>query len=133
MRKEYYKHFEAASRGEKSFIKLKDNAPEELGELIREIHFNHFGKCLPNDWIYKTIMEAFEELEENSLVDITIEADVYYTDLYKWLGEPFAHEFCNEAMEEAFCEKNEIYSIISAGQYLAKNVIYTSVNDFIHE
>jgi len=38
-----------------------------------------------------------------------------------------------EAMEEAFCEKNEIYSIISAGQYLAKNVIYTSVNEFINE
>ena len=77
------------------FICTNEEAPKELKDLIQDIHMNGFN-CMPNDWIYRTIMEAFEELEESKLEDIDISADSYYSDLYKWFGEPFAHEFCQE-------------------------------------
>jgi hypothetical protein len=132
MRKEYAKHFEKAQRNNGvSFIKRKEDAPEDLEDLIREIHFDHFGGCLSNDWIYATILEAFEDLENDDLENITIEADPYHTQLYKWLGEPFADELCQEAIDEGLSTGKGIYETIAVGQWLAKDRIYHAVNDFI--
>ena len=131
----YSQYFQSAVRTstQKEFIKLKEDAPKELETLIREIHFRIFEGCLPNDWIYKTILEAFEELEENKLDEINIEADCYYNDLYTWLGEPFAHGICNEYLEEFAYKTTKIYELIASAQWLAKDKIYNAVNEFMEE
>lgn len=132
MRKEYSKYFEKALRHDGvHFIKRRADAPDDLAELIREIHLEYFGGALPNDWIYSTILEAFEDLEREEIDDLNLECDPYYSDLYKWFGEPFAHELCEEAQEEEVCAGAKVYEIIGTAQWLAKDRIYRAVNDFI--
>lgn len=116
------------------FTLLREDRPEELQDFVRAVHMKHFGGCLPNDWIYETISHAFNQLEENKLENCCIEADFYNSNLYKWLGEPFAQEYCNEVIQEDLIPKEkDIYSLISCAQYLAKERIYQAVNDFLKE
>lgn len=72
----YLSYFDTKSRSEgesrKYFVILKDNAPEDLQKLVRDIHKHEFNDCLPNDWIYATIYEAFKELRHEELDNITI-------------------------------------------------------------
>jgi hypothetical protein len=126
----YSTYFETRTRDGKTFIACKDETPQEVKDLIRDIHFKCFNGCLPNNWIYQIIMEAFEELEDNDLDDITIESDPYYSQLNEWLTNPFAHEYCNQVIDE-IPDMKDIYQIIGFGQYLAKRAIYDAVNDFM--
>lgn len=133
----YSQYFETAERADtnENFTRLKDNAPEILNELIQEIH-GTFYNCLPNDWIYSVILEAFEAFEENELDDYTIEADIYNSDVLNWLyenGNAFAIQYCNDYLEEFGTRSKEIIQFISGGQSLAKDKIYHKVNDFIQE
>lgn len=135
-KKQYSQYFTSAKRvdTDKHFIKCKDEAPEELRDFIREVHFEYFEKCLPNDWIYQTILEAFENLEENNIDDLNIEPDCYYSELYEWLGNPFAHGFCNEGLLLLDgCNAPDIYQVIGQGQALAKEEIYRAVNEFLSD
>lgn len=130
---EYSQYFETAKRiNGDEFIRLTENVPKSLRNLIYNIHLHSFGGCLPNDWIYKIILEAFEELEIDSLEDINIEADPYNNDLANWLLNPFSSEYCQEAQEEGFVsDKSTIYERIGYGQELAKQRIYDTVNNFL--
>ena len=139
MRKNYANYFTWGKRkDEKDYCYLADGRPEELQDFVRSVHFDHFGGCLPNDWIYEQLALAFDELSKDDLEDIAIEADPYYRDLANWLQEPFAHEYCNEMLEE-LCEnpkqwtQQDIYTIIGYAQWLAKDRIYHAVNDWIHQ
>jgi len=130
---DYTSYFTEGTRtGGKNFVKLVDDAPIKLQELIKEIHINNFN-CIPNDWIYGTILEAFSDLTNDSLEDITIEADSYNADLLEWLSNSYAEELCNEAIEEEIWDSKNIYNLISSGQYRAKEMIYNSVNEFMQE
>jgi hypothetical protein len=132
-RKDYEQFFTMSIRTDgNEFIKLKDEAPEDLRYLVRQIHFDLFGGCLPNDWVYDTIHSAFNDLQHENLDNLTLEPDAYYSKLYKWFGEPFAHQYCNEAIDEIGPFKN-IYDAIGHGQYLAIERIYGQVNQFINE
>jgi hypothetical protein len=124
----YSDFFESRQRNDgTSFIALKDERPEYLSDFLYEIH----GGYLPDDWTYRIIMEAFEELEIDNLEDITIEADCYYHDLDQWFSlYRGSHELCNEALED-FGPFDDIYKIISTAQVLAKERIYEVVNDFM--
>lgn len=126
---EYSQFFENKTRsnGDK-FYALKDAAPEKLSDFIEKIHSDHFFGALPNDWIYDTIHSAFLDQEDGSAVDP--EADCYNSELYKWLNNGFADEYCNEALQDGLANP-EIWSIISAGQYLAKTRIYDAVYEFL--
>lgn len=139
----YSDHFTCiAPEKENLRVILRNSAPEKLKELIRHIHVDSFHECFPNDWIYLTIQEAFEELEDNDLtgaenlfdLDLSMEADVYNYDLQKWLfenGNAYATEYCNQAMEGNIY--TDIMKVISEGQYMAKRAIYEAVFDFIKE
>lgn len=134
----YSQYFEVAKRADtnREFIRLKDDKPKELVDLIAKIHQRLFYGALPNDWIYSVILEAFEALEENDLDDCTIEADIYNHDLLNWLyenGNTFAIQYCNDYLEEFGNRSNDIVQYISGGQWLSKDRIYTYVNDFILE
>ncbi len=128
----YSQYFETKKKHDGSdFIGCKHDAPADLLKLIENIHFNHFDKALPSDWIYQTILEAFEELEENNVLDnLTLEADIYYYDLYRWFSESFAHGLCNEVIAE-FGEFKDIYQLIGAAQWKAKDIIYRAVSEFL--
>ena len=132
---DYSQYFETKTRKstQEPFVCLKDEAPQELKDFVQQVHFNHFYKCLPSDWIYSAIWEAFDNLSMDDIDDITIEADPYYSELYKWFGEPFANEFCTECIEEGLIDPKNVYQIIASGQWLAKERIYHAVNDFIQQ
>lgn len=128
----YSNYFETKKRqnGDKFFC-LKENSPQKLKDLIKDIHFNHFYDCLPNDWIYETIYNAFEELELNTIENINIETDVYFSDLCDWLSKnSFSKIYCDEAIENELCDHN-LESIISRGLYEAKYIVYYVVNKFL--
>lgn len=128
--KEYHLYFKRKHRPNGDwFTLLSIDAPEELKQLVNNIHLKHFD-CLPNDWIYEQISNAFGELEHDKLEDITIESDCYNSGLYKWLAETYATTFIEEFAEEnGSC--NDIYHMIGAGQQLAKQRIYDLVNEFL--
>ncbi len=131
--KTYSQYFETRKRDNgKSFICCTDNAPEELRDLIRDVHLKQFEGALPNDWIYGVILEAFEALEQDAREDINIEADPYHHDLKTWLCEPFADEFCDRAMDEGLCISGDIINAVACGQILAKEAIYDAVNAFLN-
>lgn len=112
-------------------ISLKDSAPEELKHFVYQVH--EAFDSLPNDWIYCEIYNAFNKLANDSIDDINIEADAYHSDLYKWLGEPFASSCIEDYMSDFSAKTTDIYEMIASGQWVAKNRIYQMVNDFINE
>jgi hypothetical protein len=126
---DYKNYFERGNKVDNGlpYIFLKDDAPDELKDLVYEIH-QHFD-ALPNDWIYEIVREAFDDLSNDKLDDITIEADCYHNDLYKWFGYSFSDGLCNEVMEGDHFEN--IWVVISAAQYIAKRQIYEAVDAFI--
>lgn len=131
--KTYSQYFETRPRDNgKSFVCCRDGAPRELRDMIYEIHLNQFEGALPNDWIYKTIAEAFEALEQDPRENINIEADPYRYDLKTWLMEPFADSFCECAMKEGLCVSGDMINGISCGQFLAKEAIYDAVDQFLN-
>lgn len=110
------------------------DGPEYVRDFIRDVHFDYFGGCLPNDWIYEKISEAFEELENNGndIDRCYYEPDCYYRELIEWMQEPYAHGFINEAMRDLGPFK-DIYDQISVGQYQAIDAIYRAVNEFLND
>jgi hypothetical protein len=133
-RSQYSKYFETGVRTDsgKSFVKCTEDAPEDLKELIYQIHNKSFDGCFPNDWIYEIIWEAFEALEKDKLEDISIEADIYDRELYEWLGNCFSDEYCNQALQNE-CPTTNITQIIQTRQCLVKEAIYQAVDEFIEE
>lgn len=132
--KKYQLYFETAKRvtTNEDFIRLTHDAPQILQDMIRNIQFDYFDGCLANDWIYKTTLEAFEGLHYESIDDVGIECDTLDSELAKWLLEPFAEMYCQEAQAGYFCsEYKTIFQHIEAAQYLAKKCIFKAVNDFI--
>jgi hypothetical protein len=130
-RSEYDTYFVYGKRiNDTPYTYLRDDAPEDLADLIFDIHRDIFGDCLPNHWVYTTIRHAFEELKNDRLEDITIEGDPYNHDLWQWLGEPYAAEFCDEVIQD-FGSDATIYGIIGMAQANAKRLIYDAVYSFI--
>lgn len=136
-RKDFIQYFTRGTRTDgKSFYKCVDACPEELRDLIRHIHTEYFG-CLPNDWIYGVIHEAFLDLKDMDVDDVTIDSDPYNSELYNWMGESFADKYCAKAMQEGlYCPDSDgfsIYGLIGWAQWYAKTEIYHAVNEFINE
>jgi hypothetical protein len=133
----YNEYFESKKRGEINFIVFKDERPEELHELVRDIHLNHFYGCMPNDWIYSTICEAFEAFECNYDRDnwedacYEIEGETRHYHLIEWLKESYASEFYAEYVSEYGESLNNIFARIGGGQIIAKERIYREVKDFL--
>ena len=132
---EYTQYFTTKTRtsNKEKFIALVEDSPADLQDLVRDIHMNYFNGCLTNDWIFEIIYEAFEELEVDELDDITIETDAE-SKCAKWFyNNYFASDCCDEYIEEFGHEFIDTSTLISDGQWLAKNRIYDAVNDFINE
>src|SRR6185312_1328308 len=95
--KDYFE-FKARTCGHK-FICLKDEAPEELQQLMYDIHTDLFD-ALPHDWVYQVIYDAFEDLSLDKIEDINIESDIWDSDLLEWLKMPGALTYCQRYCDE---------------------------------
>jgi len=132
-KRQYGKYLQLAYRADGTGYTCKtDDCPQDLERLIYAIH-DEFD-AMPNDWIYNTIANAFEAMEEEDCTweDCSIEADVYNSDLYTWFGEPYAATFIEEYVNE-FSETKDIYTMIAGGQWRAMERICMSVIEFINE
>jgi hypothetical protein len=135
MKMNYSKYFETKKRDNgKCFAYLIDTAPRKLCDLVQHVHdlvYRETHCMFPNDWIYWTIMHAFEDLERGCLEDCNIEPDSYYRDLYEWFGENFARDYCDSAVEEDYCDGKDIYKTIACAQQMSMTDIYHAVNHFL--
>lgn len=133
----YTQYFETKKRIDGKQIKcLKENAPIELVHLIREIHTNCFWDCAPNDWIYSTIYEAFQDLKADEIDDIHIEAEPYNDQLATWFYEncnAYANELSQEVADEMDMKGCSAIDLISCAQHEGITRIYQAVNDFLKE
>jgi len=86
-------YFENKTRDNgESFYCLTDNAPDELRDLIRELH----GDRLPNDWVYTTAYHLFLDIDSNTDEDELFEladnlVDNSYSVLLLWLADWHAY------------------------------------------
>jgi hypothetical protein len=128
---DYTKFFTTAKRRDMglSFTKCTDDAPQKLNDLVRKVH--GYFDCMPNDWIYENIAEAFDWLATDKLEDVNMEADIYYHELNTWLNNPYAAGLCDEVMQEDRYDR--FYSAIECAQIRAKYMIYEAVNEFLQE
>ena len=130
----YTDYFCLKNRENSNIVCLNQNAPQELKDLVKDIHFDHFDRALPNDWIYSIIGEAFDALANDSIEDITVEADMHYHDLLAWLQNSFAADYCDEVREDGLTNlETTFYEMVGMAQYMAKRRIYEAVDAFINE
>lgn len=130
-----YKYFEEVKRPNGSeFVKLVDDAPAYIKDFMWELHLE-FECNFPNDWIYSVAHEAFYDMccEGLDVDDCNIEADVYYSDLYRWMSDNRFASWCvDEAVVEGLVDASAgVDERIGAGQYFAKSRIYRCVADFL--
>jgi hypothetical protein len=130
----YARFFERSERANgENFLKLKEDSPDSLVELVRDMHTQIFDS-MPCDWVFMITKEAFEELEENSLDELNIEADCYAKDLYKWLGKSYSDNFIQEAIDDGLVDLSSgIWNLVGVGQSLAKQKIYEAVSEYLEE
>jgi hypothetical protein len=131
------KWFETKNRDSgESFYSLKDSAPQELKDMIRAAH----DKMLPDDYKYAYVVDALEAVEAYEDIDnieSEIEADVYNSDLLKWLSSNLTRaEYVDEYVEEfgiSGLKDFDLYKIISGGQYLERVEVFNVVRSFLEE
>ncbi len=116
-----------------SFYCLNDNAPDRLRDFIREVHQGDEFDCLPNDWIYEVIHNAFEEIIDTDLVQFSVEADCYRSELKKWALEPFSDYFIDHALYNYGGIVKEYSELLGFAQADAKETIYNRVLEFLRE
>jgi len=128
--KKYVSYFELAERPDGTkFYKLKDDAPEELAELVREVHRKR-GLHFPDDYVYEYIYQSLDLIAESgaevdNLEDLTeeIEADVYTSDLLKWLSTGDRTYYMDRVKEE--CGRDLSFEQeLSIAQFLEREEIF---------
>jgi hypothetical protein len=130
--KEYLNYFDQKEgKNGLSTYTWKDEAPQELRELIQKAH----GNMLPNDYRYNFVVESLEAIAEDR--EDSIEADIYNRDLLNWLSSHLDRSaYCDQYVEEygGIDTKNfNIINVISGGQYLEKLEVYHSVLHSLEE
>ena len=141
--KRYYDMFEIAERtnGEKfwrvksEFSDKKDYYENDpLAKLIHSIH----AKMLPDDYIYEYIVNSFDLISESdcedNLYDLPIEADIYHSDLLKWVdSHPDRLGRCDEALSFGEGAYNSIIDIIQSAQQYEKQEVLNAVISWLED
>lgn len=138
--KHFSKHFEYKTRTDKTgFYCIKDDSDykDALQDFVHSIHKDLFFDCLPNDWVYEQIYNAFERLAEctcerdfeGALSDI--ETDIYINDLLEWAKWPIAREYITQCRQDFGWQWADLDKQIAGGQLLAIDAIYRRVWEFL--
>lgn len=111
----------------------KDDAPEELTDLIHKAH----GDFMPDDWKYQFIVQALDTIaeteDEDELDAPNMEPDVYTHDLLNWLASNLNRpNYVDEAVEE-LGHGDSITDDIGYGQMKEKEEVYYSVLESLRD
>lgn len=124
----------------KEFVKLTDNASEDLKNSVREAHYSK----LPNDWIYGTYadlmqkvseydLETFEQLEDVRYEIVDGYVDIYTANLTAWLAEDIDNVgYLTEVIEDG--ENEDItdgFKLLARAQYKAIDEVMSCVMDLL--
>jgi hypothetical protein len=130
--------FKTATRpsGE-SFTRMKDDAPEWVGQMVHAAH----GDMLPDDWRYACIRAAVDHIADTSEADADAchefadaYVDVYTSALTDWLGSHVNRPgYCDEAAEEYGGEPDGINQRIMLGQYAEASEVFYAVSEALLE
>lgn len=115
--------------GEK-FTKTKDGRPKWLTDLIFTAH----GDMMPDDHRYKFIEEALELIaDQDADIDCPeIEADIYTSDLTKWLNSRNDRVYyLSEALENS--DITDGFQLLMMAQSIEREEIYYSVLNSLRE
>ncbi len=106
------------------FLCVEDHSNIPLMELIRNAH----DEMMPDDYKYQFIHEALEGIaESDDTDDIGIEADIYNSDLLKWVSSNLTRaSYVDRAIAEIDGYDN-LWQALSNGQYLERYEILHSV------
>ena len=124
----YYKFFTTNERpnGDKIVV-LKDDAPEELKELVRDAH----GDMLPDDYKYRFIEDAlgnFADYDDPDSAIDEMESDVYTSDLTEWLNSSNNRVYyLSDALSEYGV--NDGFQALSLAQLQEKREVAWAVKD----
>lgn len=117
----------------KEFVKLTDNAPESLKDLVREAH----DSMSPDDYKYEFVFQALNLLVENEDPDdAQVEPDIYNYDLAEWLGSHVERsEYVNEAVQEwgVSATSFDIYQVIGLGQLREREEVFHIVRSELED
>lgn len=127
----YVKYFETAKRGnQEEFIRLKEGAPSELKDLIRDAHEG----MLPDDETYRFIHDAMLIIADIEDTDepheqIDSDVDVYNSDLLAWVSSNLARaEYVDDAVKDfGYPEEGGLFKALMMGQYKEREEVYYSV------
>lgn len=113
-----------------AFVKLIDDAPEWVGDLVREAH----GDYMPDDWRYSTIREALEFIGESmdGVADLDDAAcdfagghDVYTATLLAWVASDLQRTaYVDAAIQEG---ARTLAEALMRGQYEERREVFGAV------
>jgi hypothetical protein len=92
------------------------------------------GDVARGAWRYEFIVEVLDHLEETEdAEDIRLEADIYTSELMRWLGSRAdRHGYVDEAIGEYGLDaKDGILALIQIGQIQEKQEVLASVQSFL--
>jgi hypothetical protein len=116
------------------FFCFKDDAPDWMTDLSRAAHDG--GNVSPNDWHYQFIFEALDALANQDDVDdarLSIEADIYISDLTDWLGSQNSrYSYVDQAIEE-MGKGDSVIQDLQNGQLLEKLEVFEAIAGFLNE
>ena len=134
---QYTQQFEWKKRDNGTYFYCIKEDEGALYDLIHSIHEEQFYGCLPDDWVYGQIYNAFEALEDHISDDdfdracTEIQTDVYTNDLLEWAKWPIAREYIQQGIDDFGNKGCDLDKTISLGQHLAIEAIYRRVWEFL--
>lgn len=124
--KKYADWFETAvGKDDIDYLRLKKR-DENISNLIYAAH----DKMLPDDFKYRFIREALEIISESSEIeDIQLEADIYNSDLLKWIGSDLHRGYYVDQAIDDMCDGTYpgFFESLRYGQYAEKMEVLHSV------
>ena len=127
--RKYFKHRTRSSTGE-SFWTCTDNRPEWVHDMVYTAH----AKELPDDYKYQFVVEALDAIcDADDLDDITIEPDLYNSDLTAWLSSSIARfSYCDDAIAE-YGPVKSLFDLLQLGQQREREEVLYLVIDALEE
>lgn len=113
-----------------------ESLPEDEEKRCRELAHAAHGDMLPDDWKYEFINEALGAIADASDLDeIDLEADIYNSDLCRWLGSHGERTgWCDEAVGEGLVSEDaDMITRIQGGQYMEKREVLGLVLQHLRE
>lgn len=114
-----------------SFLRVKDDAPDWVTDLIRDAAHDR-AHVLPSDERYSIAADALESIADGATPDDwdSIEGDCYTSDLIAWLSEPGAIDACDDVLAEGLGLES-LTAIIQYAQGRQKEAIRQSIYDWL--